>query len=169
MKKSLLLVSMFSASLTSTAFAANNALSEQALSTIKQLAAKPKLVQAVTKINTQRQADGRKVLSANKKQWKQEYVQKQGKLITAMTKSPLAKWLNAQVKQSDGKYLGALVLDRKGNNVAQTYLTKNYSQSKRIIWRKVSKAADATYVSRARTDKQSGQRVSTVSVPVWCR
>ena len=99
MKKSLLLVSMFSASLTSTAFAANNALSEQALSTIKQLAAKPKLVQAVTKINTQRQADGRKVLSANKKQWKQEYVQKQGKLITAMTKSPLAKWLNTQVKQ----------------------------------------------------------------------
>jgi hypothetical protein len=63
MKKSLLLVSMFSASLTSTAFAANTAISEQALSTIKQLAAKPKLVQAVTKINTQRQADGRKVLN----------------------------------------------------------------------------------------------------------
>ena len=166
MNKPLLLTSMLSVSLASTAFAATNTVSQQTINTIQQLAAKPKLVQALDKVNVQRQAQGRKALSASKKQWQQEYPQKQGELITATMQSPLAVWLKAQVKDSNGQYLGALVLDQQGNNVAQTYLTKNYSQSGRVIWRKVSKDASTTYVSRARTDKQFGQRLSTVSVPV---
>ena len=166
MNKSLLLTSMLSVSLASTAFAATNVVPQQTISTIQQLAAKPTLVKALDKVNAQRQAKGRKALSASKQQWRQEYPKKQGKLIATTTKSPLATWLSGQVKDSNGQYLGALVLDQQGNNVAQTYLTKGYSQSGRVIWRKVRKDASAIYVSRARTDKQFGQRLSTVSVPV---
>lgn len=166
MNKSILLVSMLGMSLTSTVFAANHTVSDKAVVAIQQLAAKPKLVEAVAKINAQRQTDGRQTLNHNKKQWRQEYPQKKGELISKVTQSPLAKWLNTQVKNSHGQYLGALVLDKQGNNIAQTYLTKNYSQSSRVIWHKVKQNVSAVYMSRARTDKQFGQRLRTVSVPV---
>lgn len=133
---------------------------------IKSIAAQSNVIDAIKTSNRVTTELRGKALRGLDEQWRQQIAQGGGQLIDQTQKdNALAQALHHDIQQSHGVYRGALVMNNKGINVAQTMLTKHYFQKGRSVWRKPYKLGQ-DYVSQATRDKSTGKRYIMMAVPV---
>ena len=168
--KQKLLSTIISASTVASLLLAGNSYAAQdpaQVAAVKQLAAKSSIVQAIEAANKSRADVRGKALKSLNLTWREEAKAKSGKMINSVTDSALAKELKSDVTASNGKYAGIIVMDNRGLSVASTYISRDYNQSTKAMWRHIHRAGPhAVYVSKLRKDRTLNKRVTTVSVPV---
>jgi len=134
---------------------------------IKKIAQSPLVIKAITTSNRASTAIHGKALSSLEAQWRTQLHAGKGPLLTKTMQNPLAQSLKTTISNSSGAYLGAIVMNNKGLNVAQTIYSKNYSQQKHVIWQRTYKVGSgAIYISRSRFNKHLGKRMVVIAVPV---
>ena len=147
--------------------AMNNAMQAQ-VPAIRQLAQQTDIVAAVSKANSQQSNFKTTKLVLLNSQWRQQLASKDKPLIDGVMKNALSQQLATMVKQSNGKYLGMMVMDNKALSIGQTFLTHDYWQRNRALWQKSFRLGkNGVYISgRNRIDHATNQRYHLIAVPV---